>query len=191
MGACLVTASALSMAPVSELVGRRVLVAAVHVFAGLALPLPLLAGWLSPSYRDDLRRLNRFVPADGEWLRRKDRRTAGLAVGKFNAGQKLNAAFVVGAILVMLGTGVLMWLGQHSPLSLRVGATFVHDWLAAAITVGVAGHVYFAVRDPEARRGMRTGRVAAGWARREHAAWVAESAPDEHDQIVADDQPQR
>ena len=176
MGACMLTAAALTIAPLSELVGRRALIAAVHVFAGLALPLPVLAGWLSPSFRNDLRRLNRFVRSDGEWLRRGDRRTAGLPVGKFNAGQKLNAAFTAGAILVMLGTGVIMAFGQHWSLSLRIGATFVHDWLAAAVVVVVAGHLYFAFGDPMARRGMRRGTVAASWARREHPAWAAEEA---------------
>jgi formate dehydrogenase subunit gamma len=38
----------------------------------------------------------------------------------------------------------------------------------------VLGHIAYAVRDPEARRGMRTGRVSTGWARVEHGAWADE-----------------
>jgi hypothetical protein len=36
------------------------------------------------------------------------------------------------------------------------------------------GHITFAIRDPESRRGMRTGRVSATWARAQHGAWVDE-----------------
>jgi formate dehydrogenase subunit gamma len=169
---CLATAAVLYVGPLSVLVGRRALMVRIHVYAGLALPLPALLGWLSAAYRADLRELNRFHAVDGEWLRSSDRRSGRLAVGKFNAGQKLNAAFVAGAIVVQLASGVVMQYGRHSPLYLRSGATFVHDWLAAAVFVVLAGHLYFAYRDPDARRGMRTGWVPVAWARREHRSWA-------------------
>jgi formate dehydrogenase subunit gamma len=172
LGICLLTAAILYFGPLSVLVGRRGVVAWVHVLAGLALPVPVLAGWASRAFRADLRELNRFRPADWEWLRTRDRRTARFPIGKFNAGQKLYAAFTAGAILIQLGTGVIMRYGQHWPLSLRTGATFVHDWLAAAVLVAVLGHLHFALRDPEARLGMRTGLVPTAWAQREHPAWA-------------------
>ena len=61
-------------------------------------------------------------------------------VGKFNAGQKANAAFVAGMIPVMVATGVIMhW---YDPLGIdityRTGATFVHDWTAIATWLVVA-----------------------------------------------------
>jgi formate dehydrogenase subunit gamma len=177
MGACLVTAAILYIGPLSVLVGRRGVVVWVHVVAGLALPVPVLLGWLSAAVRADAGELNRFGPVDWQWLRSPDRRAGGIPIGKFNPGQKLYAAFIVGAIGVQLGTGVLMRYGQHWPLSLRTGATFVHDWLAAAVGVAVIGHLYFALRDGEARAGMRTGRVSVGWARREHPGWAAGAGP--------------
>src|SRR5260370_5999753 len=85
MGICLITAAILYVGPLAVLVGRRGLVVTVHVLAGLALPVPMLLGWLSAAYRADLRRLNRFGPADRQLLRRRDRRTAGRPVGKVNA----------------------------------------------------------------------------------------------------------
>ena len=173
VGTCLLTAAVLYLEPLSVLVGRRGLVMRVHVLAGLALPLPVLLGLLSTAYRDDLRGLNRFGPADAEWLRRRDRRTARLPVGKFNAGQKLNAALSAGGGLVLLGTGIVMEYGRSWPLSLRTGATFVHDWTAAAVLLLVLGHLWLASRDEDARRGMRTGRVPLDWARREHPGWAA------------------
>ena len=51
-------------------------------------------------------------------------------MGKFNAGQKLNAAFTLGSILVLFGTGAIMFFSSAFPDDIRTGATFVHDWLA-------------------------------------------------------------
>jgi formate dehydrogenase subunit gamma len=170
---CLATAAALYLEPVAELVGRRALVVDVHVWSGLALPVPALLGVLSRATRADFRLLNRFSRIDREWLRHRDRRQAGLPVGKFNAGQKLNAALSTGGGLIMLGTGIVLAYGRRWPLDLRIGATFVHDWVAAAILLLVLGHLYFASRDEDARRGMRTGSVPLGWALREHPAWAA------------------
>jgi formate dehydrogenase subunit gamma len=174
MGLCLLTAAILYIGPLSVLVGRRALVVWVHIVAGLGLPVPALLGWASRAFRADMSALNRFRPADWEWLRSPDRRSGRVPIGKFNPGQKLYAAFTAGAILVMVGTGIVMRFGQHWSLSLRVGATFVHDWLAAAVAVAVIGHLHFALRDADARFGMRTGWVPAAWARREHPAWAEE-----------------
>jgi formate dehydrogenase subunit gamma len=146
----------------------------VHVYAGYALPVPILGGLLSRAYRADLTRLNRFAPSDWRWLRSRTRRDGTIRVGKFNAGQKLNAALTAGAITVLLGTGVLMDFTGLARLSWRTGATFVHDWFALGLGLLVLGHLYFALNDREARRGMRTGRVSARWAHAEHAAWAEE-----------------
>lgn len=179
-GICVATAAALYLEPVAQAVGRHGLVVDVHVWSGLALPLPALLGWLSAAYRADVRRLDRFDPVDREWLGRRDRRSAGLPVGKFNAGQKLNAALSAGGTLVLLGTGVVLAYGRGWPLDLRIGATFVHDWTAAAYVLLVAGHVYHASRDEDARLGMRTGSVPYGWAAREHPAWAAAAAREQN-----------
>lgn len=174
MAACLLTAAALYIGPLAVLVGRRELVKTIHIYAGLALPAPLLLGLLARSVRADLSRLNRFVPSDWVWLRSRDRRTGRVPIGKFNPGQKLNAAFVAGAIVLMIATGVVLAWPDPWPLRIRQGVTFVHDWLASAVVVMTAGHLYFAYREPEARRGLRTGFVPIEWASREHPMWAAE-----------------
>ncbi|WP_322754371.1 MULTISPECIES: cytochrome b/b6 domain-containing protein [unclassified Frankia] len=178
MGLCIATAAMLYLGPLSVLVGRRHLVAAVHVYAGIALPVPMLAGVVSAAYRHDLGLLNRFTATDWAWLRSRERRAGRIPIGKFNPGQKLNAAFVAGSILVMLGTGLLMRYANAWPVRWRTGATFVHDWLAYAVVAVIAGHLWFASRDPVARLGMRTGLVPRYWARREHPAWEAASSSD-------------
>lgn len=175
MGVCAVTAAFLYLPALAELVGRRRLLVTVHEWSGVLLPLPLLAGLVSRAFRADLGRLNRFAVYDWRWLGRALRRAPGARpAGKFNAGQKLYASFMAGAVLVMLGTGVVMWFPYLTPLVWRTGSTFVHDWLAIVIGVLVAGHIWMAVKDPQARRALRTGFADRGWARREHPRWEEE-----------------
>ncbi|MFG2280799.1 cytochrome b/b6 domain-containing protein [Streptomyces asoensis] len=174
MGVCVVTAAFLYIPEFAQLVGRRELVVRVHEWAGLALPVPVLAGLVSRAFRADLGHLNRFGPHDRRWLRaalRRDKRRESRPAAKFNAGQKIYAAWIAGAALVMVGTGLLMWFTHLTPIMWRTSATFVHDWLALTIGVVLAGHIGMALGDSEARRGMRTGSVSREWADREHHLW--------------------
>lgn len=170
-GVCVSSAAALYLPQLAELVGRRHLVVTVHVWSGLLLLVPFLLGLGSRAFRADLRILNRFGPHDRIWLRSALRRRGPRPAGKFNAGQKVYAAWLAGAVLVLLGTGLLMWFTGFAPLVWRTGATFVHDWLALALALVLAGHIGKALGDPEARRGMRTGFVARWWADGEHPLW--------------------
>jgi len=176
---CLVTAALLYVPSLATAVGRRDLIKPIHVYTGLALPFPILFGWLAASFRADLRRLNRFLPEDWEWLRREDRRQVVhgegvVKIGKFNPGQKLNAAFVGGSILVMLATGLMLTFPGPFPDNWRTGATFVHDWLTMAIFVAFLGHLVYALRDRGALEGMFTGKVPEKWAAEHHPAWYRE-----------------
>ncbi len=178
MGVAIVTAAFLYLPALAELVGRRRLLVIVHEWSGVLLPVPLLLGLFSRAFRADLGRLNRFATYDKRWLSRAVRRVPGVRPsGKFNAGQKLYAAFMAGAVLVMVGSGLILWFPTYSPLAFRTGSTFVHDWLALVIGVLVIGHVYMAVKDPEARQALRTGLVSRRWARHEHPQWEKENRP--------------
>lgn len=174
---CIVTAACLYLPMLSTLVGNRETLKTVHVWSGFALPVPIVLGLAFRAFRADLRRFNRFAPHDWEWLKRRDRRAVQggrgiLPVGKFNAGQKLNAAFTAGAILLMLGTGEIMTFPDPWGDRWRTGATFVHDWLFLVIVVVTAGHLWEAFRDRDALTGMLTGRVDLDWAARHHAGWA-------------------
>lgn len=162
--------------PLALLVGRRPLVEAVHVVAGLLLPLPTFVALLSAEFRADLARLDRFAPDDWAWLRRRDRRRSSLAVHKFNAGQKLAAACFGAAGVVLFGTGLLLLFPDQLSLSdgIRQGATVVHDTTTLALVALLVGHARLAMRHPEARAAMRTGAMDAEYARREYTAWAAE-----------------
>jgi formate dehydrogenase subunit gamma len=171
------TGAALYYEPLTLLISRRPIVEGTHIVAGLLLPLPTLLGLaLSPALRADLRVLGRLTRTDGEWLRRRDRRQARLPVGKFNAGQKLASSVIAGSALVLFGTGLLLLapLRLNLPLGMRQGATIVHDLFTFGLLALLAGHIWLALRHPEARVALRTGRVDRRYAEREHAGWAHE-----------------
>lgn len=97
--------------------------------------------------------------------------------GKFNAGQKIYAGWIAGAVLAMMFTGLLMWFSGILRTISRTSVIFVHDYLALSILIILAGHITLAYRDPEARRGMRTGLVSRSWAKWEHPRWRYEDWP--------------
>ncbi|HWG73305.1 MAG TPA: cytochrome b/b6 domain-containing protein [Acidimicrobiales bacterium] len=180
------TGFTLYIGPLSLFVGRRDLVQTIHVYCGLALPVPVvaaLAGRWGRGLRADLRRFNRWSSDDRGWLRaaasnraEREARRSAVTVGKFNAGQKLNVAFTAGVIVVMLGTGVIMRWYSPWPLSWRTGATFVHDWLAIAAVAVVVGHIAYALSDPAAMRSMVRGTISRRWAEHHAPGWLAEDA---------------
>lgn len=180
-----ITGATLYLTPLQALIGRRELVEQVHVYTGLALPVPVLvalAGSWGKGLRADLARINRWLPEDRRWLRALarggPRRGSGerWRLGKFNPGQKLNAAFTAGGGLVMLGTGCVLRWYRPFPLEWRVGATFVHNWLALAFVVVIAGHVILAVSDRDSMGSMLSGRIDASWAATHAPEWLDEES---------------
>lgn len=133
----LATGAALYVDVLSAWVGRRGLVREVHVVAGLLLPAPALVALTvarTPALVADVRRLER-------WPRGRTPRAQ-----KFTNGQRVFAAVVVGAVPVMLATGVVLRWFSPFPLDWRTGATFVHDWLAVVLFALVAGHTVLGAR---------------------------------------------
>jgi formate dehydrogenase subunit gamma len=174
-GILMLTGAALYAGPVSALVGNREVVRTIHVYSGILLPIPLLLSVLGrrgARLRTDLGRLNRWSRDDARWFRKRQR--AGVVLGKFNPGQKLNATFIAAAAIVMLGTGSIMKWFDLFPLDWRTGATFVHDWFALGIWAAVLGHIMFAVRDGDALDSMIGGTVPAAWARTKAPLWYEE-----------------
>ena len=150
----------------------------MHVYCGLLLPVPLLArGARAPRHAPAHRPrppqpLGRATTPVGSAVATATR----CALGKFNPGQKLNAAFIAGAGVVMLGTGSIMNWFDLFPLDWRTGATFVHDWFALGIWVAVIGHIVFALRDGDALDSMIGGDRARGVGAHEGAPLVRGAA---------------
>jgi len=171
------TGSVMYLGSLSGLVGHRVLVDRVHLYSGLILPLPFVATvagrWGDP-FRRDARRLGRFMAEDWRWFNGRLRRAGAVTVGKFNAGQKLNAVLVAGTLPVMLVTGAIMhWHGPFSD-SIRTGATFVHDWGYVGLSLLILGHIVRAAIDPPALGAMWSGTAPRDWIADEHPGWLAE-----------------
>jgi formate dehydrogenase gamma subunit len=131
--------------------------------------------------RSTVRDLERFSRDDLRWLRRIPRRVldreAPPPQGRFNAGQKVNAAVTLGLITVLYLTGLVMWLGERRSELRLDGPVIVHDAAMYLLVVLVAGHVWMAVGNPAtspAMRGIVTGWVDRSWARHHHPLWVDE-----------------
>ncbi len=174
------TAAALYIPDISVLIGNRGIVKTIHSVCGFLLPIPLVIAIAFPVFRMNMRELNRFHPHDFAWLKRADSASIEPVIsnpdpvyGKFNAGQKLNAAFSFGAIMIMFATGMVMFFSSLFTDDIRTGATFVHDWLTLVIVIVLTGHIYMAMKDTQARMGMRTGEVTRGWAEKHYPQWVA------------------
>lgn len=172
------TGAVLYWGELSSVFGRRALFKDVHVIAGLCLPVPFLLalpGRRGRALRRDLGTLNRFSADDLRWLRSRGGDPT-VRLGKFNPGQKLNAAFVGAALVTLLVTGLVLRFFSPFPLSWRTGATFIHDWTALALGLGITAHVALALADPDALRGMVSGRVPPSWARRKRPRWYDEAS---------------
>jgi formate dehydrogenase subunit gamma len=123
--------------------------------------------------------LDRLDADDAEWLAGGPRRFVtgddAPPQGRFNAGQKLNAAVTLGLMVVMAVTGLLLWYGEQDTAYRYAGTVYVHDWGTVALMVLVAGHIYLAVLHPATRhalRGMTLGDVDRAWAEQHHAKWA-------------------
>jgi len=158
----------------SERISRRPLVKAVHLWTAVgwiaALTLVVFIGDRA-GLRRTLRELDRFDADDRRWLRR-----ARAPQGRFNAGQKLNAA-ISGALAVLLAvSGFLLWYGERDTRVRFASTLLVHDGLMYVFLVLLVGHLYLAIIHPSTRhalRGITLGTVREDWARRHHSKWAA------------------
>jgi formate dehydrogenase subunit gamma len=155
----------------AEAVGRRGLFKAVHVYTAagwlVALALIVLAGDRR-GLRATWREIELFDADDRAWLRNPS-----LPSGRFNAGQKLNAAASAAFAVLFTITGALLWYGERDT-RLRFDSTLlIHDWLMYVSVLLVLGHVYMALRHRHSLSGIVRGWVREDWARRHHPNWDA------------------
>ena len=153
----------------------RHLIEQIHLWTGLSLALPILVSLVGPwgtAMRQNVRRINFWTRDEIRWLRTFG--TSRLEADKFNPGQKLNAIFIGASILVMLVTGSMLQWFRFFSVSLRSGATLVHDIFAWAIFIVVIGHIVMAVTHREALRSIFKGWVSESWAKRHSGRWLKE-----------------
>jgi formate dehydrogenase subunit gamma len=175
-GALMFTAIPLYFGSFFGIVLPRHLIEQIHLWCGLALPVPIIVSLLGPwgrSMRRDVRRINAWTREEIRWLWTRGR--SPLEADKFNPGQKLNAIFIGAVILVMLVTGSMLQWFRFFSVPLRQGATFVHDVFAFAIFAVVIGHIFMAVTHRDSLRSIFTGWVSEQWAAVHASRWLKES----------------
>ena len=173
----IVTAIPLYYGSLFGLVLARVDVEQIHLWCGIALPVPITVAALGPwgrRLRRDVRRVNEWTRAEVSWLVAGGR--IDIDADKFNPGQKLNAVVVAASSVVLFATGVILKWFDLFPVSWRGGSTFVHDLFAWVIVVVVVGHVYMALTHRDALKSMVRGRVSETWAARHASRWLSEHA---------------
>jgi formate dehydrogenase subunit gamma len=174
-GVLMATAIPLYFGSFFGVVLARHVVAEIHLWTGLALPIPIIISLLGSwgvQMRRDARRINLWTREEMRWMR-----TLGetpLAADKFNPGQKLNFIFIAASIVIMLATGSMLQWFRFFPVSWREGATFVHDAFSFAIFLVVIGHIVMALTHRDSLRSIFTGWVSEGWAARHAGAWLKE-----------------
>ncbi len=173
--ALLFTGLALYFPSLSEAIGRRPLLKDLHVYTAVAwivgLTLVVVLGDRR-RLRQTLHELDVYDADDMLWLQRYPR-----PQGRFNAGQKVNAA-LTGAFAVLFAvSGSLLWLGERDHRFQFASTILLHDWLTFFSLILLVGHLYLALIYPATRhalRGITTGSVRRDWAARHHEKWVRE-----------------
>lgn len=126
--------------------------------------------------------LNRFTPADRQWMARiKDvlcNRDQGLPeLGKYNAGQKYLFWTMIVCMLVLVLSGIVIWqpwFAPYFPIGLLRIAVVLHALAAWILILGIVVHVYAAIWVKGTIRAMTRGTVSEAWAKHHHRAWYRE-----------------
>jgi len=170
---------ALYLPQLAERIGRRPLLKDVHVYTAVAWLAAIVAIVVlgdRAGLRRTVRELEWFDQDDRDWLRGRH-----APQGRFNAGQKLNAAISAALAVLFAVSGFLLWLGERDTAYRFASTLLVHDWLMWVALVLLVGHLYLAVIHPATRhalRGMTRGSVRYEWAEAHHPKWVRrESEP--------------
>lgn len=150
----------------------------LHPFVGIALSISFLAMFVQ------LVHLNLPRREDFIWGRRiKDVITGNEQnlpeLGKYNLGQKLVFWGMFFLILVLLVTGIMIWM-QYFPdivtVETRRIALLVHAISAVLIVLVFILHIFAALWTQGTLSAMTRGTVTGGWSWRHHRKWLRELA---------------
>ena len=179
-GVLAVTGSALYFGSLFGVVLNRHTIQWIHLWAGLLLPVPLVAGAVGPwgrRVRHDVHRFVNWRAGELRWILTAGR--ARVKFGKFNPGQKLNAVLAGGLLTVLYVSGAMLQWFRFFSVSTRVAATFVHDSFALVVLVLISGHILMALAHPQALRSMFTGTVSEKWVGKHAPLWSKEELSDD------------
>ncbi|GAC1462753.1 MAG: hypothetical protein NVS2B16_02240 [Chloroflexota bacterium] len=180
--ALLVSGFVLALPQFESVVGHRALLREVH----LASAFFFFFGPAIVGLAGDRRALARDIAEVDTWEKDDLRwmipfpvlRLFGIATppqGRFNAGQKANALFVVWSTVTFTVTGLLMWQNRRFPTDVVQQANTIHTLLAYFALVAFLGHLFLATTYPATRHAFHSitqGWVERGWAEHHHMKWV-------------------
>ena len=167
----LATGLILYLPSLSELVSRRQLMQSLHFWVGVAWLAALAVLFVLGGRRlwRTVRELETFDADDVRWLRGRR-----VPQGRFNAGQKINAALFAAFTILFGVSGLLLWFGEQDTRFRFASTVILHDGLMFVSLFLLVGHLYLALIHPATRhalRGMTLGTVDEHWAARHHAKW--------------------
>jgi formate dehydrogenase subunit gamma len=170
----LATGLILFLPRLSVVVGRRQQIQTLHFWFGVGW-LCALAAVVLLGGRRMLATAREIESFDGDDLRWLSGRPA--PQGRFNAGQKINAALTAAFAILFGVSGVLLWVGERNTRYRFASTVILHDGLMYVSLALLLGHLYLTLIHPATRhslRGMTLGTVNAEWAQRHHAKWKPE-----------------
>jgi formate dehydrogenase subunit gamma len=127
-------------------------------------------------------RANLWRGEDGTWMRRLSDVLRGHEenlpeIGKYNAGQKLYFWMMSVLIIIMIGSGLVLWdqyFAEYTSVEQKRAAVLIHA-VAAVVSICVwIVHVYAGIWVRGTIRAMVKGSVTGGWAWRHHRKWLRE-----------------
>ena len=173
------------------------------LFSGFGIYLPWLFRWFTPVFGGGplaramhpwfgvgfvvffgLQTLNwitpmKWTPADTNWMRHLKQNISGAEktdppdTGFFNGGQKVQFWEIVGGSIILLITGIILWLGARYFGRWPVAASYIlHDIFALIMLGGIFIHIYLStIGEPDTFQSMIRGAVSEAWAWTFHPAW--------------------
>jgi formate dehydrogenase subunit gamma len=129
-------------------------------------------------------RYNFWTKVDTQWMRRIGDAMSGREenlpeVGKYNGAQKLIFWLMTLTILVLFGTGLMIWYEYFSAsftIEQQRWGHIVHALAAVAMLLIVIVHVYAGFYVRGTINAMTEGKVTGGWAFRHHRLWLRKEA---------------
>jgi formate dehydrogenase subunit gamma len=183
----LLSGCALALPSVESVIGHRALLREIHLSAAFFFFFGPAIVALSADRRSialDVEAVDTWDADDLRWLIPFPLlRLFGVhtpAQGRFNAGQKLNAIFVVWSTITFTVTGLLMWQNRRFPTDLVSQANTIHTALAYFALGAFLGHLYLATVYPRTRHSFRAitqGWVRVEWAAAHHPKWLRGAVP--------------
>lgn len=129
-------------------------------------------------------RYNFWTKVDTQWMRQIGDVVSGdeeklPEIGKYNAGQKIVFWATALLILVLFGTGIMIWyeyFGAYFTIEQQRFGHIIHALAAVAILLVIIVHVYAGFYVRGTINAMTEGKVTGGWAFRHHRLWLRKEA---------------